>query len=109
MLTDVLIYWGNASTGTDGLFTVSTPTAWSSVGSSLTAINAGASTSKGSDMYALLASAISDFLTTNLNKFTEVDIGMSPLAYNILSKQEYSAVYNPKSPLAIFMENFLVL
>ena len=106
MLTDVLIYWGNSATGTDGLFTVKAPTAWSGVGSSLTTINAGSSTSKGSDMYALFASAISDYLTTNLNKFTEVDIGMSPLAYNILSKQAYSSVYNPKSPLAIFMENF---
>lgn len=106
MLTDVLIYWGNASTGTDGLFTVKAPTAWSGIGSSLSVLHAGSSTSKGSDMYALFAGAISDFLTTNLNKFNEVDIGMSPLAYNILSKEAYSSVYNPKSPLAIFMENF---
>jgi hypothetical protein len=106
MLTDVLIYWGNAATGTDGLFTVVSPTAWSGVGSSMSVIAAGASASKGSDMYAMLAGAVADFLTTNLNKLTEVDIGMSPLAYNILSKQAYSAVYNPKSPLAIFMENF---
>jgi hypothetical protein len=106
MLTDVLIYWGNSATGTDGLFTVVAPSAWSGVGSSLTVIQNGVSTSKGSDMYALFANAVSDFLTTNLNKFTEIDIGMSPLAYNIFSKQSYSAVYNPKSPMAVFMENF---
>jgi hypothetical protein len=106
MLTDVLIYWGNSATGTDGLFTVVAPTAWSGYGSSMTVIHAGSSASKGSDMYAAFASAMSDFLTTNLNKFDTVKVGMSPLAYNIMCKEAYSSVYNPKSPLAIFFKNF---
>lgn len=106
MLTDVLIYWGNSATGTDGLFTVSSPTAWSGVGSSLSAIAAGASTSKGSDMYALLGGVLSDYMSANLNKLTEIDIAMSPLAYNILSKQAYSSVYEAKSAMTVFQENF---
>ena len=106
MLTDVLIYWGNSATGTDGLFTVASPTAWSTYGSSMSVIHAGSSASKGSDMYAAFAAAVADFLTLNLNKFDKVDIGMSPLAYNIMSKEAYSAVYEPKSPLAIFFKNF---
>lgn len=106
MLTDVLIYFGNAATGTDGLFTVNTPTAWSTIGDSMSVIGAGASTSKGSDMYALFATALRNYLTTNLNKFSRLSVGMSPKAYNIFTSQAYSSQYNPNSAMKIFMENF---
>jgi hypothetical protein len=106
MLTDVLIYWGNSATGTDGLFTVNSPTSWAGIGSSLSVIAAGGSTNKGSDMYALLATALNSFLTTNMNKFPKIMVGMSPLAYNILTSQSYSAAYNPNSAMKIFMENY---
>lgn len=106
MLTDVLIYYGNPPTNTDGIFTVSAPVAWSSEGSSLTAIQNGASTSKGSDMYALFANVLAAYMTTNMNKLTDIEIAMSPLAYNIFSKQSYSSVYEAKGAMKTFLENF---
>jgi hypothetical protein len=107
MLTDVLIYWGNSATETTGIFTVNGATAWSGIGSSLSVISAGASTSKGSDMYALFAKAMTDYLTTNLNKLNRISVGMSPLAYNIFTSQAYSSVYNPNSAMKIFNDNFM--
>ena len=106
MLTDVLIYFGNAATGTDGLFTVNSPTSWASIGDSLSVVAAGASASKGSDMYALFAKALNSFLTTNMNKFPKIMVGMSPLAYNIFTSAAYSSVYSPISPMKTFMDNY---
>jgi len=85
---------------------VASPVAWSGIGSSLTVIQNGVSTSKGSDMYALFGTMIADYMSANLNKLTEIQIAMSPLAYNIFSKQAYSAVYNPKGAMQVFLENF---
>lgn len=109
MLTDYIIYYGNAPTGTMGLFTVNTPTAWSSVGDSMSVIATDAGNSKtiGSNMYKSFAKALGAFLTKNLNKVTKVEVGMSPLAYNLFTEYPYSDVYNPNSAMKIFMENFL--
>lgn len=107
MLTDVLIYWGNAATGTTGLFTVNGATAWSGIGDSMSVINAGASTTKGSDMYVAFARALTNYLTANMNKVSRVMVGMSPLAYNLFTSQAYSANYNPNSAMKIFNDNFM--
>jgi hypothetical protein len=107
MLTNSLIYYGNTATSTVGLISLNGATAWSGVGSSMSTIAAGASTTKGSDAYALLAKVISDFLTSNQNMVDTVKIAMSPLAMNILGYLPYSQAYNPKSVLAIIKENFM--
>jgi hypothetical protein len=106
MLTNALIYYGNTATGTMGLLSLNGATAWSGVGSSMTTIAAGASTTKGSDMYSLLAGVLADFLTVNQNMINKVVVNMSPRAINILGKTAYSASYNPKSVLTILKENF---
>ena len=109
MLTDYVIYYGNAPTGTLGLFTVNTPTAWSTVGSSMTVLAADATATQtiGSNMYRAFAKALVSFLTTNLNKIKKVKVGMSPLAFNLFTAYPYSNVYNPNAAMKIFMENFL--
>ena len=109
MLTDYVIYYGNAATGTLGLFTVNTPTAWSTIGSSMTVLAADATSTLtiGSNMYRALGKAVASFLTTNMNKIKKVKIGMSPLAFNLFSFYPYSNVYNPNAAMKVFMENFL--
>jgi hypothetical protein len=107
MITNSLIYNGNSATGTVGLLTINGATAWSGIGSSMTTIAAGSSTTKGSDMYALLAGVIASFLTTNQNMTPNVKVAMSPLAMNILGKTAYSAAYNPQSVLKTIQENFM--
>lgn len=106
LLEDYLIYYGNEGTETKGLLSVNSVSAWSGVGSSLTVINAGASTSKGSDIYALVYGVVNTFLTANYNKFNKIRIAVSPTAYNLLATVPYSATYNPKSVLTILEENF---
>ena len=105
MITNYLIYWGNAATGTIGLFTVNGTSAWS--GSSLTVIKNGASTTKGSDAYVALANVVAQFLTNNYNMVHKVRIAMSTLAYNIFASLPWSAGYNPASALKAMVENFL--
>jgi hypothetical protein len=109
MLTDYLIYYGNSGTGTIGLFTVNTPTAWSSIGPSLsvTYADAGNTGTAGQTMYKLFAMAIRSFLNNTYNKVNKVMVGMSPLAYNLFSSVNYSNTYNPQSALKTFMDNFL--
>jgi hypothetical protein len=107
ILTDSLIYFGNAATGTVGLLTVgSGATSWP-FGSSLKVIRDGASTTKGADALAGLANAVADFLTTNQNMVDKVRVSMSPIAMNILSSMPYSAEFNPQSALKALVENFL--
>lgn len=107
MITNSLIYYGNAATSTVGLISLNGATAWSGIGSSLTTIRDGSSTTKGSDAYALLAKVIASFLTTNQNMVSTVKVAMSPLAYNILGQLAYSAAYNPQSTLKTLVENFM--
>ena len=109
MLMDYLIYWGNSGTGTIGLFTVNSPTAWSSIGSSMSVLytDAASTGTAGQNMYKLFAAAIRSFLNNTYNKVTKVMVGMSPLAYNLFSSVNYSNVYNPQSSLKTFMDNFM--
>ena len=105
MITDYLTYYGNEETNTLGLFDVNGETTWG--GATLSEILADDSdTTKGHTMYAALSKAITDFMNASQNKFDVIRVAMSPKAYNILTSTPYSDVYEAKSPLAIFEENF---
>ena len=105
MITDYLTYYGNEETNTLGLFDVNGETSWS--GATLSEILADNSdTAKGNTMYKALSKAITDFMNASQNKFDVIRVAMSPKAYNILTSTPYSDVYEAKSPLAIFEENF---
>ena len=105
MITDYLTYFGNAETGTTGLFDVNGITTWS--GNTLKQIaDDGANTKKGSTMYKELAKAIREFMDASYNKFDIVRVAMAPQAYNLLTSTAYSDEFNPKGTLAIFSENF---
>jgi hypothetical protein len=105
MITDFLTYYGNAETGTEGIFDINAISAYG--GTSIANIVAGASTSKGSLIYQALAGIVDGFFTAAFNKFDQVRIGMSTYAYNKISSVPYSDVYSAKSPLAIFEENYI--
>ncbi len=105
MMTDYLTYFGNADTGTVGLFDVNGITTWS--GNTLKQIaDDAANANKGSTMYKALAKVIRDFMDASYNKFDIVRVAMAPQAYNLLTSTAYSDTYNPKGTLAIFSENF---
>lgn len=105
MITDYLTYYGNEPTGTVGLFDVNGITTWG--GDPLSEIaKDSANQNRGSTMYAQLSKAITDFMGASYNKFDIVRVAMSPQAYNLLTSTPYSDIYNPKSTLSIFAENF---
>lgn len=105
MMTDYLTYFGNADTGTVGLFDVNGITAWS--GNTLKQIADDASNAnKGSAMYKELAKVIREFMDASDNKFDIVRVAMAPQAYNLLTATAYSDTFNPKGTLAIYSENF---
>lgn len=104
MLTSYMIYYGNAATGTTGLLGVNPIINYS--GTSLAAIAAGASATKGSDVYSAMYNILNDFLTSSDNKFEEIKVAMSPEAYNIFTSLPYSSNYNPTAANKIFTENY---
>lgn len=104
MMTDYLTYFGNSETNTPGLFDVNGLTTYS--GTTLAAIAAGNSTTKGSLMYQALAKVVKEFMDASQNKFDVVRVAMAPAAYNLLTSTPYSDAYSGESPLATFEKNF---
>jgi len=105
MLTDFLTYYGNADTGTQGLFNVAAITPYA--GSSIETIVGGVGTSKGSVIYQALAGIVDAFFSRTYNKFDHIKIGMSTYAFNKISSTPYSDVYSAVSPIKIFQDNYL--
>jgi hypothetical protein len=106
MLSAALKCFGNAETGTNGLLTVSPIIIHSGATIKATATGAGSST-RGSDIYKLLANEVNAFLSEADNKYDVVKIGMSPETYNYFTSTPYSDAYNPTSAAKIFAENYL--
>jgi len=105
MLKAVIGYYGNEETGTLGLLDVNPINIWTT-GESIKDILNGTSTSKGSDMYKLLAERINAMLTMSDNKFDELVIVMSPEGLNYLRSTPYSDVYDPTAAMEIFLQNY---
>ena len=107
MLTDYLTYYGNDDTDTVGLFNVNTITATTSGNAIADVLADSTNDHKGSTIYQNLAKIINDFFDASYNKFDHVKVGLSTYAFNQLSSIPYSDVYNAKSVLAIFNENYI--
>lgn len=102
---DVLTYFGNASSGTTGLFNVNTATEYT--GKTLTEISADtANSTKGSTAYQNLSKLIIDFAESNANMPDRIKIGMSLTAYNLLTSMPYSDAYNSDNALTVLKKNF---
>jgi hypothetical protein len=107
MLTDYLTYYGNDDTDTVGLFNVNTITATTSGNAIADVLADSTNDHKGSTIYQNLAKIINGFFDASYNKFDHVKVGLSTYAFNQLSSIPYSDVYNAKSVLAIFNENYI--
>ena len=106
MITDYLTYYGNPETNTLGLFDINGETTW--LGQTLEEIaNDDSNAAKGNTMYKALAKAVKDFMDASYNKFDVIRVAMAPAAYNFLTSTPYSDVYEAKSALKIFEENFM--
>jgi len=104
MLTDYIIYYGNAETGTPGLIGTNPTISWDTA--SMLEIDSSASATKGSDAYKAVYRAINSFLTQSDNKFDKVKVAMSPEAYNFFTSLPYSDTYDPTAAFKIFNENY---
>ena len=100
--SDMLTYFGNSDTGTDGL--MKTVNAYG--GASIKTIVDGAGTTKGSQIYQNMAAIITDYLTKNKNKMDELKVAVSTYTWNKLTSIPYSDAYSAESPLAVFKRNF---
>lgn len=111
MFRDVLIWYGNTSTGTIGILNANSIIAWASGGfgtkQSLNYISINNVTNPGAVAYNNLALAVVDFLNKNLNKVKEVKIFLAPPAYNLLGSMAYSSTYSAESALQALVNNFL--
>jgi hypothetical protein len=105
MLTDYIVYYGNAETDTQGIFNINPIEAWPT--DSLAEIAGGASTTKGADAYSAVFKAINSFLDASDNKFDKIKVAMSPQAYNLLTSLPYSQNYSPIAPKKIFEDNYM--
>lgn len=104
LVKSFLIYYGNSATGTIGLFSRNSITAWT--GDTLAEIKAdGGNTAKGSLAYNYLYGIIIDFLSPSYNKFNVIHLALAPDAYNYLSFLPYSDQYDSRSVLAVLAEN----
>lgn len=111
MFRDVLIWYGNTATGTNGIINSVPVTAWASSGFgaalSLNNITRNNTTNPGAVAYLQFAQAVVAFLTASQNKPTEIKIFVSPLAYNLLGSMPYSTTLNPASALQTLVDNFI--
>lgn len=106
MMKSIMKIYGNEETGTAGLFDINPIRTWS--GQSLKQIVKSTSTStRGSDMYRMLAEIVNDFMTAADNKFDHLVIGMSPEAYNILTSTTYSDAYDATTAMHTFSKTYL--
>ena len=106
MIDAIMIYYGNAETNTVGLLGVNSIINWDN-GKSMKEIFNGASTTRGSDAFRLIAGKINEFLTKADNKFDHIKIAVSPEAYNYLTSMPYSDVYDATVAMKTFAQSYL--
>lgn len=106
MMDAILIYFGNEETHTPGLLDINPIKLWDT-GKSMKDIFYGTSTTRGSDVFRMLAGKINDFLTRSDNKFSHLKIVVSPEAYNYLTSTPYSDEFDAEAAMLTFSKNYL--
>lgn len=106
MMESILIIYGNEETNTPGLLDINPIKVWS--GNSIKATYASnTDTHRGSTLFRQLAGLINDFMTRADNKFSTINVALSPEAYNYLLSTPYSDEYSAEAALRTFSENYL--
>lgn len=109
MMDNILILFGNKETNTPGLLDATPIRMWDT-GKSLKDIYNTASTTsqhRGSDAYRQLADLLNDYLTAADNKWSHIQIAMSPEAYNYLQSMPFSDQYEGSAAMSFFAKNYL--
>lgn len=107
MMECILALFGNEETNTPGLLDINPIKAWDTGKSIKDIYNSATSTTRGSDLYRMLAGIVNDFLTRADNKFHNIQIAISPEAYNYLMSTPYSDNFSPQAAMKTFAENYL--
>lgn len=107
MMKNILIIYGNEETNTPGLMQINPIKAWAAGKSVKDYYASTTSTTRGSDLFRMLAGVVNDFMAKADNKFGKVKIAVSPEAYNYLTSTPYSDVYSPQAAMKTFAENYL--
>lgn len=107
MMKNILIIYGNEETNTPGLMQINPIKTWASGKSVKDYYASTTSTTRGSDLFRMLAGVVNDFMAKADNKFGKIKIAVSPEAYNYLTSTPYSDVYSPQAAMKTFAENYL--
>lgn len=107
MIKNILIIYGNEETNTPGLMQINPIKTWESGKSVKDLYASTTSTTRGSDLFRMLANVVNDFMARADNKFGKIKIAVSPEAYNYLLSTPYSDVYSPQAALKTFADNYL--
>lgn len=107
MMKNILIIYGNEETNTPGLMQVNPIKTWASGKSVKDYYASTTSTTRGSDLFRMLAGVVNDFMAKADNKFGKIKLAVSPEAYNYLTSTPYSDVYSPQAAMKTFAENYL--
>lgn len=106
MMENVMKYYGNPETNTYGLMDINAIKTWDT-GKSMKEIYTGASTTRGSDAFRLIADKLNQFLTKADNKFSKIKLGVSPEAYNYLTTMPYSDNFDATTAMETFSKTYL--
>lgn len=107
MMKCILTIYGNEETNTPGLMQINPIKTWASGKSVKDYYASTTSTTRGSDLFRMLAGVVNDFMAKADNKFGKIKIAVSPEAYNYLTSTPYSDVYSPQAAMKTFAENYL--
>lgn len=107
MMKDIIRLYGNEETGTAGLLDINPIKLWPTGKSLKDVVNSTSTTTRGSDIYRMLAAVINDFLTRADNKWNKLTIGLSPEAYNYLTSTTYSDTYDATTAMQTFAKTYL--
>lgn len=107
MMDALLIYFGNEETHTPGLLDINPIKVWETGKSLKDIFYSATSTTRGSDVFRMLAGKINDFLTRSDNKFQHLKIAVSPEAYNYLMSTPYSDNFDAEAAMRTFSKNYL--
>ena len=107
MMESIIMLYGNEETNTAGLLDINPIKSWETGKSLKDIVNSNTTTTRGSDIYRMLAGVINDFMTRADNKFNKIKIGLSPEAYNLLTSTTYSDQFDATTAMHTFAQTYL--
>lgn len=107
MMECIMMLYGNEETNTLGLLDINPIKIWPTGKSLKAMVNSTTTTTRGSDIFRMLAAVVNDFMTRADNKWSKIKIGLSPEAYNYLTSTTYSDNFDATTAMKTFGEAYL--